>query len=183
MDFEEYKKKYTLKKRMAGPKGKKRPSFSVSLSRKYIDFFHMKEAYHQALLAMKRGEVPVGAVLTLKGKTLFAAGNEILERDSGLAHAELLLLKEAQKKYGRRLSDFTLYVTLEPCPMCAGAMVNCRLGRLVYGAPDPERGGCGSMLDVLSPKANLWKVQVTSGIMQEKCQKLLPSFFRKRRQE
>lgn len=183
MDYDAYWRKYGLKKRMAGPKGRKRPVCSAVVDYAHIDRFHMREALIQALQAGKRGEVPVGAVLCRKGKTLVFAENQVEERASGLCHAEMIALKAGGDLLGRRLSDCTLYVTMEPCSMCAGAMINARLGRLVYGTADPERGACGSMVDVLSPRANLWKIRVRSGVLEEPCRALIRLFFQSRREK
>lgn len=183
MTFDEYWNKFCIKRRMAGPRGKKRPSFSLEIGYEKIDYFHMKEALLMATQAGSRGEVPVGAVLCQRGRTLVLGENAVEAQNSGLAHAEILVLEKAIEKLGRRLTDCTLYVTMEPCPMCAGAMVNARLGRLVYGTADPERGGCGSMVDVLSPKKNLWKVRVRSKVLEAPCRKLIQSFFKSRREQ
>lgn len=183
MTFDEYWNKYCLKKRMAGPRGKKRPSFSLEIGYEKIDRFYMKKALLMAIQAGFRGEVPVGAVLCRRGKLLVIGENAVEAQNSGLAHAEIHVLEKAIEKVGRRLTDCTLYVTMEPCPMCAGAMVNARLGRLVYGTPDPERGGCGSMVDVLSPKKNLWKVRVRSKVLEEPCRELIQTFFKDRREQ
>lgn len=131
--------------------------------------------------AARKGEVPVGAVLVSRGIVLACAGNRVEQEQDGTAHAELLVLRAASRVLGRRLTAATLYVSLEPCVMCAGALLHARLGRLVFGARDPERGGCGSQLDVLGQAKNLHHVSVTSGIFETEIRSMLQDFFRARR--
>lgn len=170
-----------LKKVLRGPKGKKRPMAVVCFPRRVVDRHYMRRALRLAYRAAEIGEVPIGAVLVRRG-VVVAEGINRVERDhNGLAHAELLLLKEAGHQYGRRLTDMTLYVTLEPCVMCAGAILHARLGRLVYGADDPERGGCGSQFAIPQHTKNLHHVILRKGILSEEAKQLLQNFFQARR--
>lgn len=172
-----------LKKVLRGPKGKQRPMAVARFPRRVIDRHYMRRALRLARWAASLGEVPVGAVLVCRG-VVVAEGINRVERDhNGLAHAELLLLEAAGRRYGRRLTEMTLYVTLEPCVMCAGAMLHARLGRLVYGADDPERGGCGSQFAILGHGDNLHAFPVTSGLYADVSANLLRTFFQKRRAE
>lgn len=179
--FERYRSRYALKKIMRGFKGRQKPKPCHVLPKTFFDRFHMREAIQEALKAQVRGEVPVGAVLVRRGATLYRAGNRVEEESSGLAHAELLLIQEASKKEGRYLQDFTLYVTLEPCLMCAAALVHARIGRVVFGAHDPERGGLGSAAHVPSLGRSLHRFPIRGGVLEEENRRLLQTFFRRRR--
>lgn len=172
-----------LKKVLYGPKGKKHPVAVLRLSRRVIDRHYMRRALRLAHLAAEQGEVPVGALLVRGGIVVAEAINGVEHEQNGLAHAEMLLLDHASRLYGRRLTDMTLYVTLEPCVMCAGAMLHARLGRLVYGANDPERGGCGSQFAILGHGDNLHGLPVVSGLYAKESAKLLRLFFQRRRAE
>ena len=136
----------------------------------------MRFALEEATLAFEAGEVPVGAVLVQNGEVVARAHNMVETLHDTTAHAELLCLREAMGKLGARLTDCTLYVTLEPCAMCAGACVNAKLGRLVFGAFDEVAGCCGSKLD-LTDKCFLHSVETWGGILEEDCKTLLSSFF------
>ena len=127
------------------------------------------------------GDVPIGAVLVI-GDFVFEAKNEKELRPDATAHAEMILLQEAARRIGAwRLSDATLYVTKEPCVMCAGAMIAARIGRLVYGAPDPKGGADGGAFDILrSPKTN-HRLEVTAGVLADETAEQLQRFFRSRR--
>jgi tRNA(adenine34) deaminase len=144
---------------------------------------YMRRALALALRAEALGEVPVGAVL-VSGELELEAWNEKETRPDATAHAEMLLLREAAARLGRwRLSDATLYVTKEPCVMCAGALVAARIGRVVYAAPDPKGGADGSVFDILrSPKAN-HRPEVTAGVLQREATAMLRRFFTTRRVE
>lgn len=172
-----------LKKVLRGPKGKKRPMAMVCFPRRVMDRYYMRRALWLARRAAAVGEVPIGAILVHRGIVVAQAVNRVERDHNGLAHAELLLLEEAARRFGRRLTDMTLYVTLEPCAMCAGAMLHARLGRLVYAATDAERGGCGSQFSILGHSHNLHDFPVTSGLYADASAKLLRSFFQKRRAE
>ncbi|HMF28981.1 MAG TPA: tRNA adenosine(34) deaminase TadA [Candidatus Cybelea sp.] len=142
---------------------------------------HLRRAIELAAEAERAGDVPIGAVL-VSGDLVLEAKNEKELRGDATAHAEILLLREAARRLGAwRLSDATLYVTKEPCVMCAGAIVAARIKRLVYGAPDPKGGADGSVFDVLrSPKTN-HRLDVTSGVLESETAEQLQQFFRSRR--
>jgi tRNA(adenine34) deaminase len=142
----------------------------------------MERALDQARRAAAMGEVPVGAVLVREGAVLAEAHNLIETRPDATAHAEMLVLAEAARlTQSWRLDGITLYVTLEPCPMCAGAMVLARIARLVYGAPDPKKGAVDSVYDVLRHPANNHRVEISSGLLAEPAGRLLREFFAARR--
>lgn len=142
----------------------------------------MGVALEQARLAAGRGEVPVGAALVQRGRLLSARGNERELRHDPTAHAEMLVLRDAAALLGGwRVLDATLYVTVEPCPMCAGALVLARVARLVYGAPDPKAGAAGSVMDLTAHPALNHQVQVTGGVRAEESAEILQAFFACRR--
>ena len=144
---------------------------------------YMRLALAQARLAGEMGEVPVGAVVSDREGRVIAACKNLRETDRDpLAHAELLAIKQAaQALSGRRLSGCTLYVTLEPCPMCAGAMVMAGLDACVYGAYDKKQGCGGSVYDLLNDPAFSHRVKTLGGILEEECKALLRQFFAARR--
>ena len=143
----------------------------------------MRLALKQAQLAFDRGEIPVGAVVVHAGQVIAAAHNEKEKWGDPTAHAEVLAIQRAVGVLGTwRLTDATLYVTLEPCPMCAGAMLQSRLGHLVYGAPDLKGGAVESVMNVLDQRRWNHKVEVTAGVLEDECAKLLRDFFAIRRQ-
>lgn len=148
------------------------------------DVFFMREALKLAREAADAGEVPVGAV-AVAGDAVVASGrNRVEERHSVSAHAEFEVVRELEKLSGDwRMSDYELYVTKEPCPMCAGMLVNARIRRIVYGVPDPAGGGCGGALDVTGCETLLWSVEVTGGVLAEESRALLQEFFRSRREK
>ncbi|QKM65074.1 tRNA adenosine(34) deaminase TadA [Polynucleobacter tropicus] len=147
-----------------------------------LDHQFMQQAIEQAQLAALEGEVPVGAVLVRDGKVISKAFNQPITHHDPSAHAEMLALRGAAKaEENYRLPGSTLYVTLEPCTMCAGAMLHARLDRVVYGAPDPKTGAAGSVLDVFSSKQINHQTTVEGGVMGEECGQLLRSFFKERR--
>ena len=143
----------------------------------------MTRALALARLAQEQGEVPVGAVLVgPQGDVLAECGNNPIASDDATAHAEIGALREAGRVVGNyRLPDTTMYVTLEPCPMCAGALLQARVARLVFGAPDPRTGACGSVIDLL--RDNRWnhRIDVAGGVLSEECATLLREFFAVRR--
>ena len=142
----------------------------------------MRLALEEARLALAEGEVPVGAVLVREGQVLARCHNRREQSGDPTAHAELLCLREGAAALGDwRLRGCTLYVTLEPCPMCAGAMVMSRLGNCVFGAADPEKGCCGSVYDLPGDPALKSGTQWQSGVLEEECRALLEEFFRSRR--
>ena len=142
----------------------------------------MALAIEQAQQAMAAGEVPVGAVVT-KGDKVIASAHNRRELDlDPIAHAELLALREASKKLGAwRLTGCELFVTLEPCVMCAGAMVLARIDRLVFGAADPKAGAVGSLFNILADDRLNHRIEVAGGVEAEACGSLLSEFFRARR--
>jgi len=142
----------------------------------------MRRALREAQKADAEGEVPVGAVVVRDEKIIARAHNRPLGLSDPSAHAEVLALRRAAKKLGNyRLKGCDLYVTIEPCAMCAGAIIQARLRRVVYGTPDPKAGACGSALAVLNhPKVN-HQVEVVSGVLAEECASILQEFFRCRR--
>ena len=139
----------------------------------------MKLAIAQAVQAYDEGEVPIGAVLIDEGGILICAEhNRIEQLDDATAHAEILLLREGAKKIGRRnLSTCTIYVTVEPCPMCAGALMLCRLKRLVYGTTDSKFGACESLFNVTNNPALNHQLDVTAGVLESECRELMQKFF------
>jgi len=140
-------------------------------------------AIAQALKAYDEGEVPIGAVLIDEGGILICEEhNRIEQLDDATAHAEILLLREGAKKIGRRnLSTCTIYVTVEPCPMCAGALMLCRLKRLVYGTTDSKFGACESLFNVTNNPALNHQLDVTAGVLESECRALMQKFFKLRR--
>lgn len=146
------------------------------------DFTYMRQALELATHAASLGEVPVGAVVVYKNSVIAAAYNERETKPSALAHAEISALELACKKLGQwRLSGCTLYVTLEPCVMCAGALVQARVDRVVYGAKDPKAGAVESLYQMLGDARLNHRPAVTSGVLGEECGKLLSDFFKSRR--
>jgi tRNA(adenine34) deaminase len=142
----------------------------------------MALAIEHAREAEGHGDVPIGAVVARDGEVLAAAGNERELRRDPTAHAEILAIRAAAEKLGGwRLAGTTLYVTLEPCSMCAGAIVLARIAEVVYGAPDPKAGAAGSVLDVLAEPALNHRPTVTSGVLAAECAVLLTEFFSARR--
>ena len=142
----------------------------------------MRLALAQALEAPAHGDVPVGAIAVLDGSPVASHHNERELRGDPTAHAELLALRAAADVVGGwRLADLTIVVTLEPCPMCAGALVAARVGRLVYGAPDPKAGACGSLYNLCADPRLNHEVAVTRGVLADECAALLRGFFAERR--
>jgi tRNA(adenine34) deaminase len=148
------------------------------------DIAWMGLALEQARQAYELGEVPVGAVAVFENQIIGAGFNRKESDQDPTAHAEMISLRQAAQKLGNwRLIGVTLYCTLEPCPMCAGAMIQGRLQRLVYGAPDTRFGADGTVIEVLSEPAFNHRVQVTSGVLAEEAGDLLQRFFRRLRDE
>jgi tRNA(adenine34) deaminase len=147
-----------------------------------LDRQFMQQALEQAQLAALAGEVPVGAVLVRDGQVISRAFNKPITDHDPSAHAEMLALRQAaMADENYRLPGATLYVTLEPCTMCAGAILHARLDRIVYGATDPKTGAAGSVLDVFSSKQINHQTSVKGGVMGEECGQLLRDFFKERR--
>ena len=146
------------------------------------DDVFMRLALDEALRAMSHGDVPVGAVLVADGDVIAAAGNEKELRRDPTAHAEILCLRAGAERLGSwRLTDSTLYVTLEPCPMCAGAVVWARVARLVYGPQDPLAGAAYSLYNIVQDPRLNHSVDLVTGVLEEESAELLRSFFRDRR--
>ncbi len=144
----------------------------------HSDDYFMGEALRQARAAFDAGEVPVGAVIVREGKIIARAHNQVELLKDATAHAEMLALTQAQEAVGDwRLTDCTLYVTKEPCPMCAGALVHARVARVVYGVPDPKAGAAGSALNLLQFPTFNHKCEVTGGVREAECRALLQGFF------
>jgi len=147
-----------------------------------IDEHFMRMALEEASIAYNEGEVPVGAVLVKDGKVISKAHNQREDSKDPTGHAEIIALKHSSREEDNwRLTGFTLYVTKEPCIMCAGAMVNARLGRLVYGCKDDKGGAVGSLYNILSDKRLNHQVEVVSGVLEEECSEILKRFFQNRR--
>ncbi|OIM98353.1 tRNA-specific adenosine deaminase [Polynucleobacter sp. QLW-P1DATA-2] len=147
-----------------------------------LDHQFMQHAFEQAQLAAAAGEVPVGAVLVRDGQIISKAFNKPISNHDPSAHAEMLALRQAAKaEQNYRLPGSTLYVTLEPCTMCSGAILHARVDRVVFGAPDPKTGAAGSVLDVFSSKLINHQTSIEGGVMGEECGQLLRSFFKERR--
>jgi tRNA(adenine34) deaminase len=142
----------------------------------------MALAIDRAREAERHGDVPIGAVIARNGEPLASAGNERELRADPTAHAEILAIRAAAEALGGwRLPDTTLYVTLEPCAMCAGAIVLARIPAVVYGTADPKAGAAGSVLDVLAEPALNHRPEVTGGVLEAECSSLLRDFFARRR--
>ena len=148
------------------------------------DEHFMEEALRQARKAVAKGEVPVGAVLVVEGKIVTRAHNQVEELKDATAHAEMLAVTAAAGELdGWRLTEATVYVTKEPCPMCAGAMVLSRVKRVVYGAADPRMGAAGGAMNLLQFAGMNHQCEVTGGVRAEECRDLLKEFFQAKRLE
>ena len=149
------------------------------------DTGYMERALVLARRAAEEGEVPVGAVLVSEsGQVLAESGNAPIARHDPSAHAEVLVLRAAGATLGNyRLLNTTLYVTLEPCPMCAGAMVHARIARVVYAATDPRSGACGSVFDLTQSTEMNHRLEVTGGLLADQSSQLLAEFFAERRSQ
>lgn len=147
------------------------------------DETYMREALHEAQAASSRGEVPVGAILVgSDGQIISRAGNTPIGIDDPTAHAEIMVIRDAARKTGNyRLTGTTLYVTLEPCTMCVGAIAHARIARLVYGASDPKGGAVESGVKFFDQASCHHKPEVTSGVLADESSAMLKSFFRERR--
>ena len=142
----------------------------------------MRAALEQARAAQIAGEVPVGALVVRDGETLGTGFNAPISRHDPAAHAEILALRAAANRLGNyRLPDCVLYVTLEPCVMCVGAMLHARIARLVYGAADPKTGACGSLLNLFADSRLNHHATVTPGVLADECAALLREFFAAKR--
>jgi len=142
----------------------------------------MEEALKEAKKAYKKDEVPVGAVIVKDGKIIVRAHNLIKSRKNPAGHAEILAIRKAAKKLdSERLIGTSLYATIEPCAMCAGAIVLARIETLVFGANDLKTGACGSVFKIINNKKNNHKVKVIKGIMKEECEEIIRKFFKEKR--
>src|SRR5246500_205467 len=147
-----------------------------------LDQYFMREALRQAQKAYALDEVPVGAVVVREGKIIARAYNQVEMLKDATAHAEMLALTQAEAAVGDwRLTDCDLYVTKEPCAMCAGALVHTRIRRVIFGCADPVGGAAGSLMNLLQMPALNHRCEITSGVLQKECSAILQDFFRKRR--
>jgi tRNA(adenine34) deaminase len=143
---------------------------------------HLRAAIKEAQAAEAAGEVPVGAIVVRDSEIIGTGRNRVIADNDPTAHAEMVAMREAGRALGNyRLEGCTLYVTLEPCAMCAGAILHARIARLVYAAADPKAGACGSVLNVMNHPQLNHRVEVYSGLLAEECGAMLTSFFRARR--
>ena len=148
------------------------------------DEHFIREALRQAQKAFEASEVPVGAVVVREGKIIGRAHNQVELLNDATAHAEMLALTQAEAAVGDwRLTDCDLYVTKEPCAMCAGAIVHVRLRRLIFGCADPRAGAAGSVINLLQLPSLNHRCEITSGVLENECAAILQDFFRKRRDE
>lgn len=144
----------------------------------------MELALEQAALAAAAGEVPVGALVIKDGEIVGRGHNRNLLDDDPTAHAEIVALRQAAARLGNhRLTGCTMVATIEPCAMCAGALIHARIARLVYGASDPKAGAAGSVLQIINHPGLNHKMEVTSGVLTGKCSAVLQDFFRQKRQQ
>jgi len=147
-----------------------------------IDENYIKESIKEAIKALEENEVPIGAVIVYQNKIIGRAYNQREKLRDPTAHAEMIALTQAASFLDNwRLKNTTIYVTIEPCIMCAGALVNARVKRLVYGAKDPKAGGCGSIFNIINDSRLNHQVEVTSGVLEKDCRLLLKEFFKKKR--
>ncbi|TMX38748.1 tRNA adenosine(34) deaminase TadA [Vibrio sp. Hep-1b-8] len=148
------------------------------------DELFMRRAIELAELAEAKGEVPVGAVLVKEGKVIAEGWNESIGQHDATAHAEMQTIRKAgHVLQNYRLLDTTLYVTLEPCPMCAGALLHSRVKRIVFGAPDLKAGAAGTVLNLFEHQAAYHYADVEQGVLEEECRSQLQAFFKRRRKE
>jgi tRNA(adenine34) deaminase len=146
------------------------------------DEYFMRLALREAERALEHDDVPIGAVVVREGEVIGAGGNERELRQDPTAHAEIIALREAARAAGSwRVLDSVMYVTLEPCAMCAGAIVLARVPRVVFGTPDPKAGAAGSIFDILSEPRLNHRPEVAGGLLQAECAALLTDFFGSRR--
>lgn len=146
------------------------------------DAYFMSKALRQAMRAYEAEEVPIGAVVVREGKIIARAFNQVELLKDATAHAEMLALTQAEAAVGDwRLSDCDLYVTKEPCPMCAGALVHVRARRVIFGCADPRGGAAGGLLNLLQNPSLNHRCDITGGVLSDECARLLQSFFRAQR--
>ena len=148
------------------------------------DKHFMRIAIEQAGIAEESGDVPIGAVVVHEGQIIAKAYNQRRQLQDPTAHAEIIALTQAAAALESwRLNGCTIYVTLEPCPMCAGALVLSRMDRLVYGCDDPKAGACRSLYNIVTDERLNHRLEVTTGVLEEQCREQLQNFFARRRQE
>lgn len=156
----------------------------IDVVNEYSDEYWMRQALSLAQRAQEEGEVPVGALLVLDNQVIGEGWNRPIGRHDPTAHAEIMALRQGGAVLQNyRLLNATLYVTLEPCVMCAGAMVHSRIRRLVYGAADKKTGAVGSLVDILRHPGMNHQVEIVSGVLAEECAATLSNFFRMRREQ
>jgi len=147
-----------------------------------IEQFYMSEALKEAQKAFEEDEVPVGSVIVHDGRIVARGHNQIERLKDPTAHAEIIAITSAANYLGTKwLNEASLYVTIEPCSMCAGAMVLARIKNLYFGANDPKTGACGSVVDIANHKKLNHRIKITRGILETECSSLLKDFFRKKR--
>ena len=169
---------------MAGMSGRSKSRMDELIIDLQSDQYFMGEALRQAARAYAAEEVPVGAVVVREGRVIARAFNQVELLKDATAHAEMLALTQAEEAVGDwRLVDCTLYVTKEPCPMCAGAIVHVRLARVVYGAADPKMGAAGSALNLLQFPGSNHHCAISSGVREPECRALLQTFFAEQRRK
>jgi tRNA(adenine34) deaminase len=157
------------------------PPQPIPLSIHSDDYF-MGQALREAGLAFEEDEVPVGAVIVFENRIIGRAHNQREQLKDPTAHAEILALTQASAELGSwRLNGTTMYVTLEPCPMCAGALVNARVDRLVFGCADPKAGACGTLWNLVQSEKLNHRLQMVGGLMEEDCGDILQRFFKMKR--
>ena len=150
----------------------------------FDDEYFMRKALRQAEIAFAAGEVPIGAVAVKDNCVIASAANQVELLHDATAHAEMLVITAAANALNDwRLDEVDIYVTKEPCAMCAGAMVNSHVRRVIFGMPDPRSGACGSALDVSGFKGMLWNVEVKTGILELECRDIIQRFFKQVRNE
>ena len=148
------------------------------------DEYFMLEAIKAALCAQEDGDVPVGAVITYQGKIIAKAWNQREKLQDPTAHAEMIALTQAAEYIGNwHLNDCSIYVTLEPCPMCAGALVHSRIDKLIYACNDPKTGAAGSIYNIVQDERLNHQIEITSGVLAEPCSLMLKDFFKQKRAE
>ena len=163
------------------PAGRNKNS-KIKIQKSKIPNFYMSEALKEAKKAADKDEVPVGAVVVQEGKIISRGHNQVELLRDATAHAEMLALTSAENSSGAKwLIGASLYVTLEPCAMCAGALVLARVKHIYYGAQDPKSGACGSVVNIANHKKLNHRIKVKGGMMREECGELLKEFFRKKR--
>jgi tRNA(adenine34) deaminase len=144
--------------------------------------YYMQEALKEAKEAFQEEEVPVGAIIVHQGKIIARGHNQVEHLKDPTAHAEIIAITSAANYLGTKwLNQASLYVTIEPCSMCAGALVLARLKNLYFGASDPKTGACGSIINIVNHKELNHRIKVTGGILQEECSSMLKDFFKKKR--